>query len=85
MKIRNWEKGDRFCPLGMKKLQKKISDFFIDQKFSTKQKKDCLLLLSGEHIAWVIGHRPDERFKIISVTQNILKISVSDKTATQKT
>lgn len=85
LKIRNWEKGDRFCPLGMKKLQKKISDFFIDQKFSTKQKKDCLLLLSGEHIAWVIGHRPDERFKIISVTQNILKISVSDKTATQKT
>ena len=79
LKIRNWEKGDRFCPLGMKKLQKKISDFFTDQKFSAKQKKDCLLLLSGEHIAWVIGYRPDERFKIISVTQNILKISVSDK------
>lgn len=72
--IRNWQSGDYFCPLGMKKSKKKLSDFFTDQKFSPKQKKDCLLLLSGEQIAWVIGHRLDDRFKITSFTKNILVI-----------
>lgn len=72
--VRNWEKGDRFCPLGMNKLQKKVSDFFIDQKFSTKQKEECRILLSDKKIAWIIGHRPDERFKVSSLTQRILQI-----------
>lgn len=72
--IRNWEPGDRFCPIGMKKLQKKLSDFFTDRKFTAKQKKECLVLLVGDKIAWIIGHRIDDRFKITSATRNILFI-----------
>lgn len=72
MLIRNWQAGDYFCPIGMKKSKKKISDFFTDRKFSAKQKKECLLLLSEDKIAWIVGNRPDERFKITSFTQNIL-------------
>jgi len=72
--IRSWEKGDRFCPLGMKKLQKKLSDFFTDLKFSPKQKRECLLLLSSNQIAWVIGYRIDDRFKTGPLTRRILKI-----------
>lgn len=41
----------------MKKSKKKLSDFFRDQKFSSKQKQECLLLLSDEKIAWIIGNR----------------------------
>lgn len=72
--VRNWHNGDRFCPLGMKKLQKKLSDFFTDRKFSAKQKKDCLVLVCNNKIAWVIGYRADDRFKITSTTRNITKI-----------
>lgn len=72
--IRNWQAGDYFCPIGMKKSKKKISDFFTDQKFSTKQKKECLLLCSDNKIAWILGHRIDDRFKITSLTRNILQI-----------
>lgn len=72
--IRNWEPGDYFCPIGMKKSKKKISDFFTDQKFSAKQKKECLLLLSGQKIAWILNHRLDDRFKITSFTKEILMI-----------
>lgn len=72
--IRNWQAGDYFCPIGMKKSKKKLSDFFTDQKFSAKQKQECLLLLSEEKIAWVVGHRPDDRFKITSFTKNVLQI-----------
>lgn len=76
MLIRNWQAGDYFCPIGMKKSKKKLSDFFTDQKFSAKQKKECLLLLSDNKIAWIIGSRLDERFKITSFTRNILMIQV---------
>lgn len=72
--IRNWQAGDYFCPLGMKKSKKKLSDFFTDQKFSAKQKKECLLLVSDDKIAWIVGYRPDDRFKITSFTKNILLI-----------
>lgn len=76
--VRNWEAGDYFCPIGMKKSKKKLSDFFTDQKFSAKQKKECLLLLTDDKIAWIIGQRIDDRFKITSFTQNILQIKLLD-------
>ncbi len=72
--VRNWQAGDYFCPIGMKRSKKKLSDFFTNQKFSTLQKQECLLLLSGDKIAWVIGHRLDDRFKITSLTKELLII-----------
>lgn len=72
--IRNWQAGDYFCPIGMKRSKKKVSDFFTNQKFSTHQKQECLLLLSGDKIAWIIGHRLDDRFKITSLTKELLII-----------
>lgn len=75
LSIRNWQAGDYFCPIGMKKSKKKISDFFTDQKFSDKQKKECLLLLSANKIAWIMNHRLDDRFKITSFTRRILMIT----------
>lgn len=70
--VRNWQAGDYFCPIGMKMSKKKMSDFFTDQKFSAKQKQECLLLLSGDKVVWIVGNRPDERFKITSFTKNVL-------------
>lgn len=72
--VRSWQAGDYFCPIGMKRSKKKLSDFFTDQKFSTKQKKECLLMLSDEQIIWIVGHRIDDRYKITSFTKNILLI-----------
>ena len=36
--IRPWQKGDAFIPLGMKGL-KKLSDYFVDNKFSLIKKR----------------------------------------------
>lgn len=83
--VRHWQTGDFFCPIGMKKNKKKISDFFTHQKMSAKQKQECLLLLSGNDIAWVIGHRIDERFKVTPSTRHILQISFSIKKRGPKT
>jgi tRNA(Ile)-lysidine synthase len=71
--IRNWQNGDKFLPLGMKG-SKKISDFLNELKIDSSKKKNQLLLLNGNKIVWVIGHRLDDRFKIKKNTKNILEL-----------
>lgn len=70
LKIRKWENGDRFYPLGMSK-PKKVSDFLIDSKVSIPDKNHIYVLVSGNEIAWLIGYRPDERFKVTEGTKKI--------------
>lgn len=73
--IRKWEKGDWFIPFGMKG-RKKLSDYFSDNKFSLIDKEQTWLLCSGDNIVWIIGHRSDNRFKVDTTTQTILKITL---------
>jgi tRNA(Ile)-lysidine synthase len=68
--LRKWREGDKFVPLGMQSF-KKISDFFIDNKFSILDKNKQWLLCSGKDIVWVVGHRIDGRFKIQSTTKKL--------------
>jgi tRNA(Ile)-lysidine synthase len=74
--LRNWEHGDTFFPLGMDE-EKKISDFFIDEKISVIEKKRIAILVSHGSIVWVCGLRLDDRFKITATTNKILKLSYS--------
>ena len=78
LRIRKWERGDRFRPLGMKQ-QKKLSDFFIDEKFSLLEKEQTWLLLSGTDIVWVINQRIDDRYKITENTKTIFRIELLDE------
>ena len=73
--LRKWQIGDWFVPFGMKG-RKKLSDFFTDQKFSIKDKEDVWILVSGEDIVWVVGHRSDDRFRVTPKTKNILVINI---------
>ncbi|MCF8308539.1 MAG: tRNA lysidine(34) synthetase TilS [Bacteroidales bacterium] len=76
--LRKWERGDRFCPLGMQQM-KKLSDYFVDNKFSLMEKEQVWLLQSGNDIVWVINNRIDERYKVTDQTKEIYYIEVLDK------
>lgn len=71
--IRKWKQGDYFMPLGMPHFVK-LSDYFINQKFTLFEKEDVWLLCSGSKIVWIIGQRIDDRFKITNNTIAILKV-----------
>ena len=74
--LRKWQPGDYFKPLGLGHY-KKLSDFFVDRKYSLIDKERSWILASGEQIVWIVGDRIDERFKITGKTNRILRIDYS--------
>jgi tRNA(Ile)-lysidine synthase len=68
--LRKWKKGDKFMPLGMQTF-KKLSDFFIDEKYSLIAKQQQWILCSADDIIWIVGDRIDDRFKITTQTKNV--------------
>ncbi len=75
LKLRKWEEGDVFYPFGFNG-KKKLSKLFKDEKLSLLAKKKIWLLVSDDKIVWVIGLRADNRFKVTSKTNTILKIQL---------
>lgn len=62
--LRRWKPGDYFHPLGMKGKRKKLQDFFTDLKVPVFEKEKIWILEISGQIAWVIGYRIDENFKM---------------------
>jgi tRNA(Ile)-lysidine synthase len=54
--------------------QKKLQDFFVDEKVPRAERGRVPLVVSPRGIVWVVGHRPDERFRIGPATRRILHL-----------
>ncbi len=66
--VRNRKPGDRFVPLGMEG-EKKLKDFFIDEKVPREERNYVPLVCDENGILWVVGYRMDERYKINNTTE----------------
>jgi len=73
--IRKWRDGDFFYPYGMKG-KKKLSKYLKDEKVSLIAKEKVWLLCSNNAVVWVIGHRADDRFKVVDTTQKTIKFTI---------
>lgn len=73
--LRKWQQGEYFRPLGMQGF-KKLSDFFIDEKYSIPEKENAWILASDNKVVWIVGKRIDDRFKITSATKQLLKLEI---------
>jgi tRNA(Ile)-lysidine synthase len=69
--IDRWDPGNWFIPFGMK-ARKKVSDFLTDTKLSPAERYLQQVLKVDEAIAWIVGHRMDERFRVNDDTKMVL-------------
>ena len=79
---RRWRQGDWMIPFGMKG-RKKVSDIFADQKYTSIQKDQSVIIVDckgnlaeQQHIAGILGLRMDDRYKITDNTESIIRITV---------
>ena len=75
---RSWVATDYFYPLGLRK-KKKLNHFLGSLKLSPAIKSKTTVLCSDKKIAWVVGQRIDDRFKITPQTKSVVKITFLSK------
>lgn len=71
--VRYAKEGDRFVPFGMEGT-KLVSDYLTDVKKNVFEKERQLVVCCGRQIAWLVGERPDNRFRIDEGTKRVLMI-----------
>ena len=63
--------GDRFVPLGGPGTRK-VKSFLIDRKVPVAERGRIPLVLENGRVAWIVGLRIDDRFKVTPATRRIL-------------
>ena len=80
--VRPWRAGDWMVPLGMRG-KKKLSDLFVDLKWSAEQKR-CAQVVEypGEkgRVAALLYERIDDSMKVNSGTRRILRLRAPEIT-----
>lgn len=74
--LRSAAEGDRFVPFGMKGT-KLVSDYLTDRKYSLFRKRRQLVLTDASgRIVWLVGERPDNRFRITEESRRALVMTI---------
>ena len=71
--LRKAKTGDYLYPLGMKG-KKLISNLLTDLKYDQLEKNETWIIESDKKIAWVIGIRTDNRFKVDNTTKKVVLV-----------
>lgn len=74
LRIRPRKQADEFYPFGLGG-RKKLQDFFVDEKVPRDERDSVPLIVTAtDEIIWVVGYRPDERFKVTPSTRRVLRL-----------
>ena len=75
--IRSWRRGDHFSPLGMK-AQKKLQDFFVDEKVPRHRRSMIPILEVNGKIVWVVGLRISNHVRLKPTSAKIVQLQWRD-------
>ncbi len=74
IRVRFFQPGDRFMPLGMRG-HKKVKSYFIDQKIPREKRFSIPILTNSEDdIIWIYGERTSDQFCVAENTKKVLFI-----------
>ncbi|MCM1311439.1 MAG: tRNA lysidine(34) synthetase TilS [Bacteroides sp.] len=76
--IRTVHQGDSFSPFGLHGT-KLLSDFMTDIKLTRFEKETQKVICDGNEIAWVVGERSSEIFRVDSNTKKVLVLELIRK------
>jgi len=76
LKVRGREPGERWQPLGMAEHTQSLQDFFINEKVPAHLRDVWPLVCSRGEVAWIVGLRPSESFKVKKGTQRVMHLRV---------
>jgi len=72
IKLRNWERGDRFQPIGFN-ANAKLQDIFVNHKIAISKRHELIIAATANNeIFWVEGLRIGEKFKVQHFTKRLL-------------
>ncbi len=71
--IRNRRNGDIFKPLGSPGT-KKLKEFYIDSKVPREKRGMIPLIVIGNEVVWIIGHKISDKFRVTENTKSVLKM-----------
>ena len=75
--LRTPQTGDTFAPFGMKGKRRLLSDFLTDLKLNLFEKERQPLLMDGEEIAWVVGRRSSDLYRIDEHTKKVVVLKLA--------
>lgn len=74
--LRTVKTGDYFAPFGLKGDIKLVSDFLTDRKLSRFQKEHQKVICSGDDIAWIVGERSSDNYRVDEYSRRVLVLKV---------
>jgi len=69
--LRNWRVGDRFCPVGCRRVRK-LKELFLERKIPEVRRKGWPVLLSAGQLVWVRGFPPGRDVAATDDTARVL-------------
>ncbi len=76
--VRNVRAGDELKPLGMSG-NKKVMDILAEHSVPIFLRRSHLVLISNSKIAWLVGFRTSDDFKIDNRTRRVLKLTYEER------
>ena len=73
--VRTRRAGDRLQPLGMTQ-EKKVQDILVDSHIPRSEREQIPLFFSDTHCIWLAGVVLDNRVRLSSTTQTIIRLSI---------
>ncbi len=76
--LRPWQAGDRMRPIGLGG-SKLVSDILTDAKVPVERRSNSYVMLNGDEVVWLVGHRIAEGFQAGLDPGRVLRCSWSDE------